>query len=753
MAGKKKKAPNMELPVESKKRSLIEKVLSIFFLAVVVPLIIIVLIEVLLRATGYGKEWPMFSETRVHGRDYITLNPEYSQKYFLNESFTFPHYDLFLKKKPENAFRIFVLGSSTVYGFPYHQGLSFPSILDQRLTDAFPEKHIEVINLAVTAINSYSLADRIDEILEQQPDALLIYAGHNEFYGALGAGAYGGMGNVHSLKKLHLFMLRYRFYQGIRSLADGISGGGVPELEAESQQVATLMERITQNRNIAYQGRVYNAAHRHFELNMGSILRKAKTERVPVFIGDVVSNIGDLPPFVKEENREKSAALIAFEQAQGLLQQGLADSARVMFAQARNLDGIRFRASDDINRTIEELSEEFNAFFVPVGRRFKSESPNGIPGNTLFTEHVHPTITGYHVMADVFYTSLLQSGLMGETNPDDGKPASWYQQSGTYTILDSITADLRIQHLMSGWPFQPRVGVNNFKQEYIPSDIIDSLAFLDMVYDDITAADAHRRLATHYQTRGLLNEAARELQVNTFINPWELRNYIESGNLFMQAANLQAARDVFVRSLALTREPFVLLQLAEISLKLDQPMQAFEYLDQLEGTGSQYNTLMVAQIRYQAFLESGQSTEAQQLLVKYPQLLSETATTAETILFTPSIVRDQIDQAFTSLRQNNPQKGLELLLEANRVLETGLANRFIGEIYLSQENDIALVYLTKAWPDFQADAGFMNTYCYAAIRFEQYELAARLLPTLKQLDPNNANIERFESAIRSQEGV
>ncbi|MFW5726035.1 MAG: SGNH/GDSL hydrolase family protein, partial [Bacteroidota bacterium] len=358
MAKKRKVNPIKTLSGERKKSSFAGKAFSLFFLAVVIPLVIIILIEIVLRFAGYGKEWPLFTETRLHGRDYITLNPDYSQKYFLNESFTFPHYDLFLKDKPQNALRIFVLGSSTVYGFPYHQGISFPSVLENRLADAYPDKHIEVINVAVTAINSYTLADRIDEILEQQPDAILIYAGHNEFYGALGAGAYGGMGNVHSLKKLHLYMLRYSFYQGIRTLVDGISGGGVPELEAESQQVATLMERITRNRNIEYQSRIYQKAHRHFELNMENVLRRAKVENVPVFIGDLVSNIGDLEPFVKEENGEKSQAMIAFEQAEQLLQQGFADSARVLFAHARDLDGIRFRASGEINGIIKELSKK-----------------------------------------------------------------------------------------------------------------------------------------------------------------------------------------------------------------------------------------------------------------------------------------------------------------------------------------------------------------------------------------------------------
>jgi hypothetical protein len=38
-------------------------------------------------------------------------------------------------------------------------------------------------------VNSYTFYDKIDEILKEDPDAILIYAGHNEFYGELGIGS------------------------------------------------------------------------------------------------------------------------------------------------------------------------------------------------------------------------------------------------------------------------------------------------------------------------------------------------------------------------------------------------------------------------------------------------------------------------------------------------------------------------------------------------------------------------------------
>ena len=79
--------------------------------------------------------------------------------------------NLFLKEKPANGYRIFVLGGSTTAGFPYGNNLDFARILNRRLSDQFPEKKIEIINCAMTAVNTYTVLDLMDEILEQQPDA------------------------------------------------------------------------------------------------------------------------------------------------------------------------------------------------------------------------------------------------------------------------------------------------------------------------------------------------------------------------------------------------------------------------------------------------------------------------------------------------------------------------------------------------------------------------------------------------------
>ena len=81
----------------------------------------------------------------------------------------------FGKKKQKNTFRIFVLGESAAMGFPYPNNISFQRMLKYQLQKTNPDKDIEIINLALTAINSYTFYDFAQELVHFEPDAIFIY--------------------------------------------------------------------------------------------------------------------------------------------------------------------------------------------------------------------------------------------------------------------------------------------------------------------------------------------------------------------------------------------------------------------------------------------------------------------------------------------------------------------------------------------------------------------------------------------------
>ena len=141
-----------------------------------IPLILLISIELALRVLDYGGNLDLFitgpEEQISH---YWMGNPNLGERYFFRQNTKpAPPKDLFLKNKPENGYRIFVIGGSTAAGFPYGYNVMFSRILNFQLSSVFPDRHIEVINTAMSAVNTYTFLDILDEILEQQPDAILI---------------------------------------------------------------------------------------------------------------------------------------------------------------------------------------------------------------------------------------------------------------------------------------------------------------------------------------------------------------------------------------------------------------------------------------------------------------------------------------------------------------------------------------------------------------------------------------------------
>ena len=80
--------------------------------------------------------------------------------------------------------------------------------------------HVEVINLGMTAVNSYVIRDLSQRVMEYKPDAVIIYAGHNEYYGSFGAAStqFGFVNNIY-LKRIILWLKDLRFYQLLENIA------------------------------------------------------------------------------------------------------------------------------------------------------------------------------------------------------------------------------------------------------------------------------------------------------------------------------------------------------------------------------------------------------------------------------------------------------------------------------------------------------------------------------------------------------
>ena len=89
-------------------------------------------------------------------------------------------------KKTPGTIRLFVLGESAALGDP-KAAFGFSRYLQVLLAERFPGAQFEVVNVAMTAINSHVVLPIARECARQDGDVWLIYAGNNEFIGPFGA--------------------------------------------------------------------------------------------------------------------------------------------------------------------------------------------------------------------------------------------------------------------------------------------------------------------------------------------------------------------------------------------------------------------------------------------------------------------------------------------------------------------------------------------------------------------------------------
>ncbi len=87
----------------------------------------------------------------------------------------------FAAVKPPHTRRIFVLGGSTVQGRPYATETAFSTWLRFELESAPDAGEFEIVNCGGVSYASYRIAKILDEVLGHQPDAIVLYTGHNEF--------------------------------------------------------------------------------------------------------------------------------------------------------------------------------------------------------------------------------------------------------------------------------------------------------------------------------------------------------------------------------------------------------------------------------------------------------------------------------------------------------------------------------------------------------------------------------------------
>ena len=551
-----------------------------YAIAVLIPVLFFILFESALRVFDYGKDLRLFVPVvaEAGNEEYLTTNIDVANRYFPESYFTpSPPEEVFKKNKPDNGYRVFVMGGSTAASWPYPRNVLFSRILRQRLSDTFPDKYIEVVNTGIAAVNTFTLLDFTDEILAQQPDAILIYSGHNEFYGALGAGSTQTVGQNRSLIKIYLALSKLKTFQFIRRIVGGVKMilGGVKRGEGHS----TLMGQMVGDNSIAYNSQTYLNANQNYEANLTEMLTEISDAGVPVMLSELVSNLRDHPPFISIDDGDKPSANMLYEQGNQLYEEAKYGMAKEAYSMAKDYDGLRFRAAEDINASIHKIAAQFGAPVVPMKAYFETASPNGVIDKTLMLEHLHPNADGYMLMSDAFYHTMRKERFIDAVWDESNiQSDEFYRQTWPITELDRALADIRIINLTDNYPYRPKEPEQRSMTNYKPQNLVEELA-MKVFKNEIGYSQAHVELARFYDSQNQQQRAVREFMALISSAPYNVANYLMASEYLFEIKEFDHALAILMSSLGVQETGYAHKWIGQILLIKQRPTEARKHIE------------------------------------------------------------------------------------------------------------------------------------------------------------------------------
>ncbi len=350
--------------------------------------------------------------TRAFDTQYRTFNPQ-----------------SFAVDKPEGGLRLFSIGGSSAYGYPWGAETAFTGLLGDVIAAAEPDRTIETINAAGISYAIQRLRFVAHEIGGYQPDVLIVYSGHNEFVERVfRRDVDAGTGPLAALRHALSYS---RLYGGLQSLL----GRAGPARVDEAQRLDPFVRRTE---TVVFSEAEKAVVAAEFRETLRRIVREAKTDGTRVVLSTVPANLRDwrpersqLPPELDEAATrtwraafeagkralaagDPARAEAAFTRALGVApqhaethflrgraQEGLEqwDAARASYRLACDYDAAPARRTSAINDAVREVAAEEGVVLVDMDRIFEEHSPHGLVGFDLVEDYVHPTPEGHRLIA------------------------------------------------------------------------------------------------------------------------------------------------------------------------------------------------------------------------------------------------------------------------------------------------------------------------------------------------------------------
>ena len=357
--------------------------------------------------------------------------------------------DSFAANKGDNEFRIFCVGGSTVQGRPFSIETAFSKWLELSLQATDPSRDWRVVNCGGVSYASYRLAPIVDEILEYEPDLIVLYTGQNEF---LEDREYSPVHQTTPwVARAHDRLSACRTYSFLRQQFAG----------SEPEESSTTPMPVDAEARLDYRGGLSKYKQddawkrgvvAHFQHNLRRMVTAAQSKNVPIILMNPVCNLKDVAPFksvadlelhklglpelsvseriaklklLLEENPRN--AELHFQLGQNYLLANEVELAKTHLVMAKEEDICPLRATEPIYEAIATVQQNFAVPIVDVRAFFESQTPDRLPGAESLVDHVHPTIHGHQQIAGLLLAEMKRQGLVSGAS-NETKRATLFEQ-------------------------------------------------------------------------------------------------------------------------------------------------------------------------------------------------------------------------------------------------------------------------------------------------------------------------------------
>jgi len=341
---------------------------------VLIPVLLLGILEIGLRLLGAGHSTAFTADAGV---GVLRDNEKFASRFFPGEIARAPLVFSFPVEKTEETYRIFILGASAAQGDP-EPVYGFSRMLELMLKRRYPGVRFEVINTAVTAINSHVVRQIAREMEAFHGDLFVIYLGNNEVVGPYGAVTVSAPFSP-GLYSIRLAILLKSSYIG-QSLARAIRLlRSEPGESGEWRGMEMFLEQQVRADDPGLE-RIYG----HFRANLEDILSAVQRAGAPAIVSTVATNLRDSAPFASlhrplfaEPEAAKWNAL--YQRGAGLMEAGRYAEASERFLEAEGIDGTYAALQFRLGRCFDETGDRPEAL-----RRYRSFVSAGLVRGELF---------------------------------------------------------------------------------------------------------------------------------------------------------------------------------------------------------------------------------------------------------------------------------------------------------------------------------------------------------------------------------